>query len=1205
MESNGLAQNNYSDIVRSKPQHHSSNRRVKTNTGPDRESHVEQELVRPGTFLRPKWKIVRRIGSGGFGAIYEGVNLITGKEVAVKIEPRDCPKQLLNMEVTVMKNLLGTSHCCEYFGCGRTPTYSFLVMTLQGNNLAQLRRELPRGIFSVSTTLRLTLQLIESIQTIHERGFLHRDIKPSNFAMGKSQEKDKTCYMLDFGLARQYVTSKGELRRPRSSAGFRGTVRYASINAHHSKELGRHDDLWSLFYMIVEFRLGYLPWRKIRSKDEVTEMKANYDHKQFLRYLPQEFEEFYQHLTTLTYYDRPNYELLKSLVQKAMARKDIKLTESFDWEVSSNTLTTKSMQMKDRSEHSFLCIKANNISKQNDGPSDHADRSRSRSCVSMAPANLQDLIKAKISNAYSHSILMKTSAACQSDVNSLIAHRTFSSVDSKSDTSLGNKDPDSITSKISALKIKSSKIDFGRDVLLKQLEKKMMEREVTHGNDNDPSVSEHDPDGNDLNPEEEEVNMPEINPALSPLGKINEPSSEDLENIREVNGLQGQKEIKKAAIKASKQDIQSNPGITIIVQRRISVDHNNAHDGNSHGSLLANFDALRDSMGISHRNRRSTNGDTLSTRKYRTVAVITPNDEHDEELEQSSEDQDNQDKDATDTYDQMDDINTQNRLNVISNQQDQMEDENRIYLERNVNYNLEIKKTPDQQDNINGVQELNSTTFGNGYGPYNKEGNCDLNDKENGIYDKNTDVHNGDIPIKVKSNLNQEQNVIKSDDTCHVKIDDLKNDAEIANSRNLNSNTDLNSKVNSMAHQQSDTDANLNQSCEYSLNIDEKLMNSTDDENARINKSKDPNSVSSLPSQDGKRKVNSTFNDGSGSGTRSKSDKHENMIDTILSNINKKLGSKISNSKGQQENKETVLCSSNLDVKDTTESNADDVLRAPKDNKIIENLNSSSKVNQLINKAIDEMVKRRNNYKIANSGYVKGNSKLNGISNDIGENGQLDDNGEESEKLAKMRNISDKTKNSNFSKIDCVIDINVESGIRETDNVENQEKSNDISVSNDSDKLCVENKSNDHGKTNNSFYSQITKTKNSSRSFSLDYTRAIAADFQQGEGENDPTTIDKDEVFKRSGSDGHLVNYDTEDSTTTTNGDDPFPIIRYKSKRLLSKSMSLPLHPPAGVAHQRCIKYRLRRFKPITAPNSNDVLFFQEDEEGSYSIEDD
>ena len=44
--------------------------------------------------------------------------------------------------------------------------------------------------------------------------------------------------MLDFGLARQYTNAQGEVRPPRGAAGFRGTVRYASINAHKNKEMG-------------------------------------------------------------------------------------------------------------------------------------------------------------------------------------------------------------------------------------------------------------------------------------------------------------------------------------------------------------------------------------------------------------------------------------------------------------------------------------------------------------------------------------------------------------------------------------------------------------------------------------------------------------------------------------------------------------------------------------------------------------------------------------------------------------------------------------------------------------------------------------------------------------------------------------------------------------------------------------------------------
>ena len=53
--------------------------------------------------------------------------------------------------------------------------------------------------------------------------------------MGKQGAQTRKCYMLDFGLARQFLTASGELRPPRPVAGFRGTVRYASYNAHKSK----------------------------------------------------------------------------------------------------------------------------------------------------------------------------------------------------------------------------------------------------------------------------------------------------------------------------------------------------------------------------------------------------------------------------------------------------------------------------------------------------------------------------------------------------------------------------------------------------------------------------------------------------------------------------------------------------------------------------------------------------------------------------------------------------------------------------------------------------------------------------------------------------------------------------------------------------------------------------------------------------------
>ncbi|KAL3873107.1 hypothetical protein ACJMK2_036264 [Sinanodonta woodiana] len=291
-----------------------------------------EDLLQAGQVVKDRWKVVRKVGGGGFGEIYEGVDLVTKELVALKLESAKQPKQVLKMEVAVLKKLQGRDHVCRFIGCGRNEKYNYVVMTLQGKNLAELRRSQSKGCFTLSTTLRLGAQILLAIESIHEVGFLHRDIKPSNFAMGRLPTTCKKVYMLDFGLARQYTTSTGEVRPARAAAGFRGTVRYASVNAHKNKEMGRHDDLWSLFYMLVEFMQGQLPWRKIKDKEQVGLMKEKQDHAQLLKNTPHEFKTFLDHINMLEYYDKPDYALLHNLFEQCMRRKGIKESDLFDWE---------------------------------------------------------------------------------------------------------------------------------------------------------------------------------------------------------------------------------------------------------------------------------------------------------------------------------------------------------------------------------------------------------------------------------------------------------------------------------------------------------------------------------------------------------------------------------------------------------------------------------------------------------------------------------------------------------------------------------------------------------------------------------------------------------------------------------------------------------------------------------------------------------
>ena len=323
--------------------------------------------------IKDRWKFKHRIGQGSFGAVFSGRDLRTKARVAAKLEPVGPRRSLLKTEVAVLKELQGTGHVCRYIASGCTNGFNYLIMELLADNLAQNFRThrqsklldeikdenakeqaavavaggklTPAGMAATAvvaaepenqeerrfTVAALTFtqvaflgrQMIRAIQCLHEHGYLHRDVKPSNFALGFQPGKISTCYTIDFGLARRYVDEKGVHREPRLNPGFRGTARYASLNAHRNLELSRRDDLWSVFFILFEFLVGVLPWAALSGRDEIGVAKEQWlvDSADAgpspICTLPHPLPLMFRALQKLDYGDKPDYDAFVGLFDHA------------------------------------------------------------------------------------------------------------------------------------------------------------------------------------------------------------------------------------------------------------------------------------------------------------------------------------------------------------------------------------------------------------------------------------------------------------------------------------------------------------------------------------------------------------------------------------------------------------------------------------------------------------------------------------------------------------------------------------------------------------------------------------------------------------------------------------------------------------------------------------------------------------------------
>ena len=287
--------------------------------------------IRAKTFFN-KYHCIEKLGSGSFGQIYKAE--YNNQFYALKIEDRDNTHNSLKNEAEVL-NYLKVPQIPTIVSYGYSGKYNILIMQLLDKSLEDLLTIYKK--FSIKTICMLACQMITILENIHTKHIIHRDIKPDNFVMGKD-ENSKFVYLLDFGLAKKFRSSKTLIQlKLINKKRLTGTARYASINASKGYEQSRRDDLEGLSYVLLYLARGNLPWQGMPGKNKeerykkILLKKIETTSSELCEGFPQEFEKFCEYCKNLKYEEEPNYKMMKQYFLDVLKKEKLKYDYIYEW----------------------------------------------------------------------------------------------------------------------------------------------------------------------------------------------------------------------------------------------------------------------------------------------------------------------------------------------------------------------------------------------------------------------------------------------------------------------------------------------------------------------------------------------------------------------------------------------------------------------------------------------------------------------------------------------------------------------------------------------------------------------------------------------------------------------------------------------------------------------------------------------------------
>jgi len=211
-----------------------------------------------GRVLEGKYALKKRLGAGGYGAVYWGTHKTTGGSVAVKVlrsdlcEDPDAVKRFyLEAQNTHQLRHPNTVRVSDF---GQTEDgHLFLIMEhIDGKTLAQVMHE--TGPLPARRAVRIMKQLLKSLGEAHSKGVVHRDVKPQNIMLVDQIGERDFVKVLDFGISRS-VDSTGA-----NTQGSIGTPRYMAPEQWEGAEASPSADLYSIGCIAYEMLAGRTPF---------------------------------------------------------------------------------------------------------------------------------------------------------------------------------------------------------------------------------------------------------------------------------------------------------------------------------------------------------------------------------------------------------------------------------------------------------------------------------------------------------------------------------------------------------------------------------------------------------------------------------------------------------------------------------------------------------------------------------------------------------------------------------------------------------------------------------------------------------------------------------------------------------------------------------------------------------------------------------